>query len=183
MARHAVCLALGIGESWATVIQVHGGRVISVSETGSAGEADALWTVEKKLPLAVFTADCYGVVLHAPGAVGVAHAGWRGVKAGVVGELRSAMSEADHAPTHADMGPGIGSCCFEVGEEVSALFPGYAAETTWQTSAVDLHELLRNQLTGLDLWTSGDCTMHQDGWFSHRENRTSKRLATIGWLP
>lgn len=181
-ARASLSEALGISESWAMVRQVHGGDVVEASEPGWQGEADALWTPVKGLPLAVFTADCFGIVLKAPKAVGVAHAGWRGTKAGVIEELRSRMTESGHMPRWAAVGPGIENCCFEVGPEVSEQFPADTAVTTWETPSVDLEKAIGRQLEGIDVWVAGHCTRHEEGWFSHRRDATTKRLAAVGWF-
>jgi hypothetical protein len=173
---------MAIDSRWATIHQVHGHRVVPVEAPGPAGDADALWATRPGLPLAVFTADCFGVVLAAPGAVGVAHVGWRGARSGVVAALREEMAAAGFAPTRAAVGPGIRSCCFEVGPEVAALFEAHHAETSWGTVSVDLSAVIEEQLDGLEVWDAGECTMHGRGWFSHRSNQTPQRLATIGWI-
>lgn len=180
-ARSVVAGSLGVSGSWATVRQVHGADVLKVSDARQQGDADALWTTEAQLPLAVFTADCFGLVLHAQGAVGVAHAGWRGVSAGVVGAIQRQMSDAGYQPLRAEVGPGIGPCCFEVGSEVVSLYGDFAAATNWDTPSVDLARAISIELSDLDLWFAGGCTMHDAGWFSHRTDATPKRLATIGW--
>lgn len=141
-ARHRASQTLGISQNWAYVRQVHGNDVVRVGSDGDHGHADALWTTEAGLPLAIFTADCFGVVMHADDAVGVAHAGWRGAREGVVERLRVDMSEAGHPPRAAEVGPGIGSCCFEVGAEVAAEFEGYVTRTSWDTTSVDLESVL-----------------------------------------
>lgn len=182
-ARRAVADRLGVSRQWAEVRQVHGSEVRRVESPGIAGDADALWTGEPGLPLSVFTADCFGIVLRAPDAVGVAHAGWRGAASGVVPRLREEMSDGGHPPDRAAVGPGIGPCCFEVGAEVARRFPGRVAETRWGTASVDLPGVVVDQLDGLEVWSSGACTMHEEGWFSHRATGTTNRLATIGWLP
>jgi hypothetical protein len=182
-ARSAVSSWLGISRQWATVTQVHGTQVFRAEGAGLLGEADGLWTDRPGLPLAVFTADCFGVVLAAPGAVGVAHAGWRGAAEGVVTALRSEMTGAGHTPSFAAIGPGIGPCCFEVGNEVATRFPMETASTTWGTSSVDLATSIRRELEGLEVWVSGACTKHDQGLFSHRESGTLLRMASIGWMP
>jgi copper oxidase (laccase) domain-containing protein len=157
-------------------------RVLQAAGPGELGDADGLWTDRTGLPLAVFTADCLGIVLHAEAAVGVAHAGWRGVAAGVVPALRTEMERAGHRPVAASIGPGIGPCCFEVGSDVTELLPTEVTETTWRTPSVDLTAAVRRQLEGLDVWLAGACTMHDPGFYSHRQTRTALRLATIGWV-
>ncbi len=181
-ARTSLCVALGVSDRWATVHQVHGREVVRAEESGEAGSADAVWTTKPGLPVAVFTADCFGVVIEAQGAVGVAHAGWRGALAGVVGSLRLDMESNGHTPESAGIGPGIGPCCFEVGRDVAARFSDSATTTTWDTSSVDLTLAIRGQLDGLEIWTSDGCTYHDDGWFSHRGSGGIQRLAAIGWL-
>lgn len=183
-AREAVSRSLGMSSEWATVRQVHGSRVVRVDGPGDAGEADGLWTSDSGLPVAVFTADCFGVVLMAPTAVGVAHAGWRGVVAGVVGSLRDAMTCANAPPVRAAVGPGIGPCCFEVGDDVAERFDSrHVGETTWGTTSVDLPGALGHGLAGLEVWASEGCTLHEEGWFSHRGDGTRRRMAAVGWLP
>ena len=182
-ARSRFSAALGLAGEWAVIHQVHGHEVIRVDAAGVAGHADALWTTEPGLPLAVFTADCFGVVLGSPGAVGVAHAGWRGVRSGVVGALREEMAMNGHQPINAVVGPGIRSCCFEVGPEVAEGFPQHQAMTTWGTTSVDLPAGISAQLAGSVVWSVDFCTFHDVGWFSHRRERTPKRLASVGWVP
>ncbi len=181
-ARASLSEALGVSHSWATVRQVHGSDVVRAAVSGDAGNADGVWTTEPGLPVAVFTADCLGVVMSAPGAVGVAHAGWRGALAGVVAEMRSVMVRNGHSPTSAAIGPGIGLCCFEVGPDVSGEFPDDGAMTTWGTRSVDLSGAILRQLEGLETWVSKGCTYHDEGWFSHRRNANPDRLAAVGWL-
>ncbi len=100
---------------------------------GSLGEGDALVTATPGIPLAVFTADCLGVIVADPErrAVGVAHAGWRGTVAGILGRLLDALvTRFQVRPDRvvAGIGPSIGPCCYEVDEPVvgplRAAFPG-----------------------------------------------------------
>lgn len=182
-ARSAVSSWLGISWRWATVRQVHGTISERAAEPGDHGEADAMWTDVLGLPLAVFTADCFGVALVSEAAVGVAHAGWRGTAEGVVTSLREAMTAANHPPSTAAIGPGIGPCCFEVGAEVGRRFPAHLATTTWGTRSVDLVGRLHQELEGLEIWVSGACTRHDAGLYSHRRDRTLLRHATIVWVP
>ncbi len=183
-AREELSRSLGVSSEWAVVRQVHGSRVVRVDRPGDAGEADALWTSASGLPVTVFTADCFGVVLLAADAVGVAHAGWRGAVSGVVDSLREEMTSVGATPIRAAVGPGIGPCCFEVGDEVAENFDSrHVGETSWGTKSVDLPGALGDGLVGLEVWASGGCTLHEEGWFSHREDGTTRRMAAVGWLP
>jgi YfiH family protein len=181
-ARSAVSSWLGIPRDWATMRQVHGTTLVRANVPGELGEADGMWSDVPRLPLAVFTADCFGVVLKAETAVGVAHAGWRGTAGGVVTALRAEMTSQGHPPISAAIGPGIGPCCFEVGPEVAARFPDEVRETSWGTRSVDLAAAIRRELEGLELWFLGTCTMHDESLYSHRRTRTAQRIATIAWV-
>ncbi|MGF1617279.1 MAG: polyphenol oxidase family protein [Acidimicrobiia bacterium] len=180
-ARVELSQSYGIASEWATVNQVHGSALVRVSAPGTAGEGDALWTAEPGLPLAIFTADCLAVALQAPGAAGIAHAGWRGAAGGVVSGLRAAMADAGYAPERAFVGPGIGPCCFEVGPDVVDRFPRHLARTSWGSPSVDLPNSVRSSLDGLDVWSADVCTKHEPGWFSHRSDATPSRQAGITW--
>ncbi len=181
-ARVELARKAGIASEWATVSQVHGSRAVRVSAPGPAGEADAIWTAEPGLPVAIFTADCLAVVLQAPSASGIAHAGWRGAAGGVVSGLRSAMTKAGFEPERAFVGAGIGPCCFEVGPEVAERFPSNVARTSWGSAWVDLSGSVRDSLADLDVWSADVCTKHDAGWFSHRSDATLSRQAAISWV-
>lgn len=168
---------------WATVRQTHGAGVLEVSGPGDAGSADALFTTRRGMGIAVFTADCAGVVLSADDMVGVAHSGWRGALAGVVPALSEAMAVSGGVIATARIGPMIGPCCFEVGEEVAAQFGPYRATTTWGTTSVDLRRFLADQLRGLEVVVSESCTFHDLANWSHRRAGTPERMAAVAWLP
>lgn len=180
--RADVSVRLGVHHEWGMLTQVHGAEVSIVDAPGLFG-GDGMVTTTPRLPVAVKTADCVGVVLHGPGVVGVAHAGWRGAAAGILERVASVMGAQAAAPLRAVAGPFIGPCCFEVGPEVVAAFPEAPATTTWGTPSVDLGVVVRHRLPGVDVTFAGGCTRCGDGWFSHRRDRTARRLAAIGWIP
>lgn len=101
--------------------QVHGAHVVR-ARAGSRGQdaGDALWTEEPGLPIGVLTADCVPIALVRTAAerpaLAVVHAGWRGLLAGVVGEAVAALG----GTLAAAVGPAIGPCCYDVGEDVAA---------------------------------------------------------------
>lgn len=181
--RASISASLGIPDDWAWLRQVHGREVLRVSAPGPQGEADAAFTSEPGLPLAVATADCFPVILEADGAVGIAHSGWRGTAEGVVGALRRDMVAAGFGPKRAAVGPGIGSCCFEVGSEVTARLPEHQRLTSWGTVSVDLAGAIADALAGLEIWVAGVCTMSDEGYCSHRRDRTPHRQVAVAWLP
>ena len=110
-------------EHAAATRQVHGDRVLAASAPGSCGEGDALITSFADLWVGVRTADCVPILLANRRSLQVAavHAGWRGTVAEVAVKALRAM---DGAPEEvwAAIGPSIGACCYEVGEEVATLF-------------------------------------------------------------
>lgn len=178
----AVSQSLGIPPEWATVHQVHGDMVRFADAPGVAGSGDALVTADESLPLAVFTADCVGVVIEADAGIAVAHAGWRGVTAQVVEATREAMQARGMTPLRAAIGPHIRSCCFEVGPEVAEQFDqAHQRETTWGTPSIDMAAALADQLPGLDMWQVEACTRCTPGFFSHRANGTEHRMAAVAW--
>jgi hypothetical protein len=129
----------------------------------------------------VFVADCLPVALSGPGGVAMLHCGWRGLAAGIV----AAGAEAAGA-TDAAIGPGIGACCYEVGDEVLAAFanlgPGIASGRM-----LDLGEVARRLLerAGVErIETAGLCTSCEpELFFSHRRDRgRTGRQAGVAWL-
>jgi len=173
---------LGISSRWATLHQVHGTRVVEATQPGEQGDADAMYTVMARLPLAVFVADCVPVVIEGEGIVGVAHAGWRGLAAGVVALLRESMEASGRGLLRGAIGPSIGACCYQVGEEVLERFPGFEAATTGGAPSIDLRAAAVAQLDGMEIEIIDLCTYHQ-GQFSHRRDGTSDRLAAVAWVP
>jgi YfiH family protein len=180
-ARRGLSATLGVPSEWAETEQVHGDLVLGVGGAGHHGQADAMVTTTPAVPLAVFTADCLGVVVSGEGGVGIAHAGWRGMAAGVIDRLLEAMDGAGIAPQRAWLGPTIGPCCFEVGDEVAELFPEFGATTTWGTTSVDLVAAARQQLAGIEVWSADLCTRHHDATFSHRRTGGPERMAALAW--
>ena len=173
--------ALEISSDWATIRQVHGARVRRAVAACDLGEGDGIFTTTPGIPMAVATADCFPVVLEGDGGVAIAHAGWRGAAAGIVEKTRGAMAAAGAPPGRAAIGPGIGPCCFEVGSDVGAAFPEFAATTSWGTPSVDLGGSLAAGMSDLDLWRADGCTMCGEGLHSYRRDKTSLRQITVAW--
>ena len=131
--------------------QIHSAEVLVANAVGNLGEGDALVTREPGLGVSIRTADCFPILLADPVTRSVAaiHAGWRGTAASVVlSSLRRMQSEFDTNPrdVYAAIGPGIGSCCYEVGLDVAQRFgkgeAGHldlAAENRSQLIAAGLH--------------------------------------------
>ncbi len=180
--RRAVSHSLGISSNWATVRQVHSDRVVIVTHPGDAGEGDGLLTSAPDVPIAVFTADCLGVIIEGDDGAAVAHAGWRGLERGVVATALAEMVASGMQPRRAAIGPSIGPCCFEVGAEVLREFPvEFHSQTSWRTPSLDLRAVAARQLGGLEVWNADLCTRCESGYFSHRRDGTSHRMAALTW--
>ena len=105
---------------WTWLRQVHGDRVVVVDEPGGGAgrSADAAVTDRSGCALAVLTADCAPVaLLGSNGVVGVAHAGWRGLVAGVLERAVEVMRAAGAGDVHALLGPCIRPGCYEFGAD------------------------------------------------------------------
>lgn len=116
-------LPSGIEPAW--LRQIHSDRVVS-AQAGFSGEGDALVSRNRGLGLAVVTADCVPVVLAGREGIAAAHAGWRGIAANIVAATLERLGEPAHRVT-VWIGPAIGRCCYEVGDDVAEQVAGAVA--------------------------------------------------------
>ncbi len=196
--RAALIASAGLPSSPAWLRQVHGIRVVRVDRAPAPGdgepEADAAVTAVPGVVLAILTADCLPVLFcdRAGTEVGAAHAGWRGLAAGVL-EATVAAMHSRPGELLAWIGPAAGPAHYEVGAEVRDAFvandpgAGIAFVSTrpghW---LVDLPMLARRRLAAAGLHavhggtecTIADASRH----FSFRRDGGTGRLATLGWL-
>jgi len=98
--------------------QVHSAQVL-IARPGECGEGDALVTSESGLAVAIATADCVPILIAGEHRLAAVHAGWRGLTSEVLAAAVAALGEPA-ASLHAIIGPAIGPCCYEVGEDVAA---------------------------------------------------------------
>ena len=130
----------------------------------------------------VFVADCLPIALAGADGVAILHGGWRGLAAGIVGAGVDAIGA-----TAAAIGPGIGPCCFEVGDEVLAAFaplgPGLANERMLDLVAVARRLLERAGVAEGSIESADLCTKcNPDLFFSHRgQGPDTGRQAGIAW--
>lgn len=176
--------------------QVHGTDVADLGRLAEdeVGSADAAVVGVPGRVAAVLTADCMPLLLcDAAGTrVAVAHAGWRGMAAGVIENAVAALG-SDPSRVIAWMGPAIGPAAFEVGPEVREAFvradPGagdaFAAHTPGKFMA-DLYALARRRLRRLgvhEIHGGGFCTWREaDRFFSYRRAQKSGRMGTFIWM-
>lgn len=174
--------------------QVHGVRVLDASRVENQPEADASFTREKNVVCAVMAADCMPVLLaDARGeAVGIAHAGWRGLSAGVIEATVAAMAVPAERLL-AWLGPAIGPEAYEIGTEVRAAFlqRDSRAQSAFSPTRpghwrLDLYAVARQRLAGLGVTRiagGGFCTATDSArFFSYRRDKASERMAAAIWL-
>ena len=174
--------------------QVHGVQVVAAHDV-AAGEmpvADASWTSRPGLPLVILTADCLPIVLvnRAETKVAIAHAGWRGLAAGIVPELMRHLGNPQDL--RAWIGPGILQPAFEVGSDVVRAFVGSLGKQVLSCfqQGVESEKFYADlpALAKIDLQRAGVLNISGGTWctatdskkfFSHRRDGLTGRMATI----
>jgi YfiH family protein len=146
----------------------------------SRDRVDALATSTPGVTPLVQVADCLPIAIVGERGIAIAHGGWRGLAAGIVEETVEAVGGRAAA-----VGPGIGPCCYEVGDEVLAAFP--ELDGVEDARSLDLPEIARGRLAaaGIEDVESADlCTScHPELFFSHRRDRgNTGRQAGLVWL-
>lgn len=205
-----LCVALDPGElarrrdrvapgRWTWLEQVHRATVVTVSAPGqgAGASADGMVTDVPGAVLAVHTADCAPVLLRGDRAddgvvVGAAHAGWRGLCDGVLGETVDSMRALGASSITWRLGPCISPAAYEFGEgDLAALVDRFGAvvraETAAGAPALDLRAGVRAALdeagtTEARPGASVPCTVDDPGWYSWRRDRTSSRQAALIWI-
>jgi YfiH family protein len=149
---------------------------------------DGLWTDEPGQAMMLLAADCLPIALgRANGsspALGVLHAGWRGLLGGIVDEGAKALGGDRLA---AAIGPGIGPCCYEVGDEVAEPFRAAFCDEVVTENRLDLWSAAEQALraAGCDEVERTDvCTFcHPELFFSHRRDHgRTGRQGVIGYI-
>jgi YfiH family protein len=181
-----------VDRPWTWLRQVHGGVVVDGDDPTVVGvEADAAVGGAAERAFAVHTADCAPVALVAPGegVVGVAHAGWRGLVAGVVEATAERMRARGATRLVAVVGPCIGPAGYAFGRadlDVVAARYGEAvrARTATGEPALDLRAGIRTALRACDaelLAMSDRTTDADDDLFSFRSRGDGGRQALVAW--
>lgn len=194
VARNRAHLAARVGGRIGWLQQVHGTVVADLDRLrDTVPVADAALAREPGTACAIMTADCLPVLFCAADGriVGAAHAGWRGLLAGVL-EATVAAMKVPPQQVRAWLGPAIGPDSFEVGGEVHAAFvardPASAScfrplpNGKW---LADLHALARLRLAGvgvIDVAGGEACTFRDaERYFSYRRDGVTGRMATLIW--
>lgn len=181
--------------AWLT--QVHGTTVLDAAQVAGAPEADASFTTQPGVVCAIMTADCLPVLFAdtAGRVVAAAHAGWRGLAAGILDNTVVQMRAAGAETIHAWLGPAIGPQQFEVGEDVLQAFVAKdpAAATAFTAISgksgkylADIYLLARMTLARVDVSkVSGGsaCTVSDpQRFYSYRRDGVTGRMAALIWL-
>lgn len=183
--------------------QVHAGAVYRVREVDAGRgaldyanalpKADALITDGRDLPLAIFSADCLPVFFYdsAKPAIGLAHAGWRSVRAGILANTVKLMQEEFNTRLenlYAGFGPAIRDCCYEVGSEFREILPDGLIERK-AGFYLDLAEankkgLLRLGLKVENIFDCAICTScrNRDYFSFRREGKPCGRMMSVAML-
>lgn len=173
--RRRLCAEVGADPDALTMNYQHHSADVLPARAGSRGErGDGLWTEEQGLPLLALAADCLPIALaRANGsgpALAVLHAGWRGLLGGIANAGVSTLGGS----VAAMIGPGIGPCCYEVGEEVADPFRRAFGFGLYRDGRLDLWTAAERALRAagcvrvdrIDLCTSCDPSR----FFSHRRD-------------
>jgi hypothetical protein len=179
---------------WTWLRQVHGATVVVVDGpgTGRGQEADAAVTTCAGAALAVLTADCPPVALSSPdGVVGIVHAGWRGLMAGVVEAAVSAMRALGAGEVSAALGPCIHPHAYrfsanDLAAVVSRFGAAVAARDDAGQPALDLPAAVGIALRragAVLVADAGTCTHCSPDHWSWRARADQGRQATVVWMP
>lgn len=173
--------------AWAK--QIHSATALP-AHPGLCGEGDALFSPEPGLVLSVVTADCVPVLLAGPKGLAAVHAGWRGIAAGVVPAAIEAAVERPEEWT-AWIGPAVGACCYEVGEDVAtrvaeASHPGVVTSGPGERPHLDLQAAVRHQLESAgigEIIAVSHCTRcdAERLWSYRREGKAAGRNLAFIW--
>lgn len=185
--RSRLCAHMGVDvDRLAMNRQVHGAAVQRACAGERRAEGDGLWTDERRLPMLKVTADCLPVALarvNGTRALALLHVGRLGLLEGIIGAGVAAIG----GDVAAVIGPGIGPCCYEVGDDI---------RSDYQTRYGD--SVIRGR--NLDLWSAAECELRNGGvtsvertdvctacnpseFFSHRRDHgVTGRQGVIGYL-
>jgi polyphenol oxidase len=160
--------------------QVHGSDVVvasSLDQCRRTGDADAFVTAERKLPLAIRTADCVPVFLFDPvkQVTGIAHAGWKGTHQEIVVKTIETMTDKFGCRCYdmqISLGPSIRRCCYEVGPEFKGMFAADIEERGGRlycdTALANLRQLVQAGVPKDNIFLSPDCTGCNLNYHSYR---------------
>lgn len=189
-----------VDRPWIWLRQVHGNRVLVVSDSVDTGdlaavlgsEADAIVTRRDDVALAVQSADCATIALWSDdGVIGAVHAGWRGLESDVIGATVDAMRSLGAGTIHAHTGPCIGVECYEfgatdLGRMVAVFGPEVVGCSAEGNNALDVRRAVSLSLERSGVHREGgsprcSACRPQELW-SHRSRNEKQRQALVVWI-
>lgn len=167
-----------------TLRQVHSSKVYLLDGSGGNLEGDAIITQRPGLRIGVRTADCVPIALAGNRTVAVVHAGWRGLKEGIVEEVLRRLSELEKLENFfAFVGPSAKACCYQVGEEFTDFFESLYFKKGRLYMDTQQEAILRLKKGGIrKLFVYNVCTICHHSLPSYRRDRTQERLLTFAEL-
>lgn len=198
--RQSLAQALALPRAPLWLNQVHGRQVVNAAEWSQTGEpdsqpdADAAYSLQAGVVCVVMTADCLPLLVcnRRGDRVAAAHAGWRGLAAGVIESTLVALQEPAE-DLLVWLGPAIGPAAFEVGEEVRQAFVAQDAATASAFRQnrpghylADIYALARRRLQAYGvqaIYGGGYCTFDDaDHFYSYRRDGKTGRQASLIWF-
>jgi len=178
--RLRACERVGLdGARLALNRQVHSPTVHRAHDGARGEPGDGLWSDEPGLPMLAMSADCLPIAIARTAgtrALAVLHAGWRGLAEGVVAV---GVASLGRGPKAAVVGPAIGPCCYEVGDDVAALFDADLVRRRrldlWRAAERSLRAAGVERVERVDLCTRD----HPELFFSHRRDGRARGVQGV----
>ena len=162
--------------------QVHGREVLLLKEAHEDIAADGIYTlfqdnIYKNTTLNILTADCLPVALMGENGMAMIHAGWKGLKLGILKNPKLSQLK----PSKAFLGPHIGKCCYQVSDDFFENFP--KSPRYFPKKGSSPHFCLKSEATnqlksvfpGIDVESSRKCSMCKKSLNSYRRDKTNQR--------
>ncbi|MEJ7554744.1 MAG: peptidoglycan editing factor PgeF [Aquificaceae bacterium] len=167
-----------------TLKQVHSARVYLLSEAVEGLEGDGIITQTPGLKIGIRTADCVPVAFLGEKTVAVVHAGWRGLREGIIEKTLEILSSLERLENFlAFVGPSARACCYEVGEEFKNYFVSLHYKKGRHYMDTQSETILRLKKGGIGrIFQYGVCTICHHSLPSYRRDKTQERILTLAEL-
>jgi len=174
--------------------QIHSSNISICTKAGKVIDSDGILTNNRDLILSIQVADCIPIYLYDDQNqnIGLVHAGWRGVNAGIIENISEKMKILDSKLTDIKvvLGPSIRQCCFEVGPEVGNLFDAKFQKVGKNNRIyLDLQDTVIHKLVNIGIQLTNiidieECTCCSDQYHSYRKDgiEAGRMIAMIGFL-
>ena len=165
--------------------QVHGDRIVEITEFITPPSCDGFITTKASLPLAIMSADCFGVLLYDKSAKVIAalHAGRAGTTKQIVAKAMQLMQKRYGATNiSAIISPGIHSCCYEIDQNLAIQYPRRFIK---KDRFLDIKAMIYEQLEQNRIQSIKDyniCTCCSSEYYSYRREKQTGRFASIIWM-